>query len=40
MDSAVYIPVRKNQVIACYYTMGGATDEFRFIYASGSAPTA
>lgn len=35
-DCAVYVPARKGQVIACYYTMSGATAEFRFVYAQGA----
>lgn len=36
MDSSIYLPVRKGQIIACWYSMGGATAEFKFIYAVGS----
>lgn len=38
-DSSIFIPVRKGQVVSCYYTFGGETKEFRFIYAEGSSPT-
>ena len=38
-DSSIFIPVRKGQVVTCYYTFGGETIEFRFVYAKGSEPT-
>ena len=35
-DSSIFIPVRKGHVVACYYSFGGETKEFRFIYAKGN----
>ena len=34
----LFIPVRKNEKFYVHYSLTGVTNEFRFIYAVGSAP--
>ena len=38
--AAAIVPVRKNDVIQCWYTANGTLRNFKFVYAVGSKPTA